>query len=138
MGHLNCMGPFILDFFSLYILHMCTRACCGFSRVQLFVTQWTIAHQALLSIEFSRQEYCSGFPCPPPGDLSDPGMEPESPMFPALQTDSLPSESPGKPKNTRVGSLSLLQRIFLAQELNWCLLHFRHVLYQMSYQGSPS
>ena len=69
---------------------MCTRACCGFSRVQLFVTQWTIAHQALLSIEFSRQEYCSGFPCPPPGDLSDPGMEPESPMFPALQTDSLP------------------------------------------------
>ena len=68
---------------------MCTHACCGFSRVQLFVTQWTIAHQALLSIEFSRQEYCSGFPCPPPGDLSDPGMEPESPMFPALQTDSL-------------------------------------------------
>ena len=59
-------------------------------RVQLFVTQWTIAHQALLSIEFSRQEYCSGLPCPPPGDLSDPGMEPESPMFPSLQTNSLP------------------------------------------------
>ena len=61
-------------------------------KVKVLVAQscLTEARQAPLSIEFSRQEYCSGFPCPPPGDLSDPGMEPESPMFPALQTDSLP------------------------------------------------
>ena len=83
---------------------------------------------------FSRQEYWSGLPCPPPGDLPSPGLEPRSP---ALQVDSLPSEPPGKCKNTGVGSLSLLQRIFLTQELNWDLLHFRWILYQLSYQGSP-
>ena len=63
----------------------------------------------------SRWEYWSGLPCPPPGDLPNPGIEPRSP---ALQVDSLPSEPPGKPKNTEVGSLSLLQGIFLTQESN--------------------
>ena len=48
------------------------------SRVQLFVTSWTIALQALLSTEFSRQEYWSGFPFPSPGDLPDPGIKPGS------------------------------------------------------------
>ena len=57
--------------------------------------------------------------------------------FPTLQADSLPSEPPGKPKNTGAGSLSLLQGIFLTQELNQGLLHCRQILYQMSYQGSP-
>ena len=47
------------------------------------------------------------------------------------------SEPPGKPKNIGVGSLSLLQGIFLTQELNKCLLHCRQILYQLSYQGSP-
>ena len=50
---------------------------------------WTIAHQAPLSMGFSRQEYCSELPCPPPGDLPDPGTEPVSPADPALQADSL-------------------------------------------------
>ena len=54
-----------------------------------------------------------------------------------LQADSLPAETQGKPKNTGVGSLSLLQGIFLTQELNWGLLHCRQILYQLSYQGSP-
>ena len=62
---------------------------------------------------FSRQEYWSGLPCRPPGDLFNPGIEHRSP---ALQADSLPSESPGKPKNTGVGSLSILQGIFPTQE----------------------
>ena len=53
-----------------------------------------VAHQAPLSMEFSRQEYWSGLPCPSPGDLPDPGIEPGSPT---LQADSLPSESLGKP-----------------------------------------
>ena len=57
---------------------------------------------------------------------------------PALQVDSLPGEPQGKPKNTGVGSLSLLQRIFLAQELNQGLLHCRQILYQLSYEGSLS
>ena len=74
---------------------------------------------------FSRPEYWSRLPCLPPGDLPNPVIKPRSP---ALETDSLPSEPPGKPKNTGVGSLSLLQGIFLTQELNWCLLHYRWIL----------
>ena len=50
-----------------------------FSRVQLFETLWTVAPQVPLSIRFSRQEYWSGSPCPPPGDLPDPGIKTESP-----------------------------------------------------------
>ena len=55
-----------------------------FSRVQLFVTLRTVARQVPLSMEFSRQEYWSGLPCPPPGDLPEPGIEPTSLMSPAL------------------------------------------------------
>ena len=83
---------------------------------------------------FSSQEYWSGLPCPPPRDLPNPGIEP---MSPTLQADSLPSEPPGKPKNTGMGSLSLFQGIFLTQESNWGLLQCRQILYQLSYQGSP-
>ena len=79
-------------------------------------------------------EYWSRLPYLSPGYLSNPGIKPKSP---ALQVDSLPAEPQGKPKNTRVGSLSLLQRIFQAQELNRDLLHCRQILYQLSYQGSP-
>ena len=64
------------------------------SRVQLFVTPWTVTHQAPLSMGFSRQEYWSGVSFPSPGDLPDPGIEPRSP---ALQADALTSEPPGKP-----------------------------------------
>ena len=61
-----------------------------FSRVQLFVTPWTIAHQAPLSMGFPRQ-YWSGLPFPPE-DLSNPGIKPGSPAF---QADSLPAEPAG-------------------------------------------
>ena len=54
---------------------------------------WPAARQAPLSMGFSRQEYWRGLPCPPPGDLPNPGIEPRSP---ALQADSLPTEPPGK------------------------------------------
>ena len=57
------------------------------------MTPWTEAYQVPLSMGFSRQEYWSGLPCPPPGDLPDPGVEPRSP---ALQADSLPFELPRK------------------------------------------
>ena len=63
------------------------------SRVQLFVTPWTIAYQAPPSMGFSRQECWSGLPFPSPGDLPDPGIEPGSS---ALQAGALPSEPPGK------------------------------------------
>ena len=55
-----------------------------FNHVQLLVTPWTIAHQASLSMGFSKQEYWSELPCPTPGDLPDPGIEPMSLMSPAL------------------------------------------------------
>ena len=64
------------------------------SRVRLFATPWTVAHQASPSMGFSRQEYWSRLPVPSPGDLPDPGIEPRSPM---LQADTLTSEPPEKP-----------------------------------------
>ena len=62
------------------------------SRVQLFVTPWTVTYQDPLSMGFSRQEYWSGLPFPSPGDRADPGLEPRSL---ALWADALPSEPPG-------------------------------------------
>ena len=61
---------------ALFLINRCMLS--QFSHVWLFVTLWIVAHQAPLSIEFSRQEYWSGLSCPPPGDLSDPGTEPVS------------------------------------------------------------
>ena len=84
---------------------------------------------------FSRQEYWSGLSCTPPGDLPNPGIEPRSA---ALKPYSLPAEPLGKPKNTGVGSLFLLQGIFPTQELNQGLPRCRQILYQLNYQGSHS
>ena len=70
------------------------------------------------------------WPGPPPGDLPNPELKPRSPTL------QVASEPPGKPRNTGMGSRSLLQGVFLIQELNWGLLHCRQILYQLSYQGS--
>ena len=64
--------------------------------LQSCATLWAIACQALLFMGFSRQEYLSGLPCPPPGDLPDSGIKPISPGFFALQADPLPTEPPRK------------------------------------------
>ena len=101
---------------------------CAQSLSRVFATPWAVACQAPLW-GFSRPEYWSGLSCPPPGNLPNPRIKPKSP---ALQADSLPSEPPGKTKDTWVGSLSLLQGIFVTQESNWVLLHFRQSLYQLS------
>ena len=93
------------------------------SRTRLFVTLWTTQ-----SMEFSRPEYRSGLLFSSPGDLPNPGVEPGSPT---LQVDSLPAELPRKPKNTGVGSLSLLQWIFPTQESDWGPLHCRQILHQL-------
>ena len=63
-----------------------------------YVTPWTVAHQAPLSMDFSRQEYWSGLPFPSPGDLPDPGIKPRSP---SLLADSLPSDPLGKPQTMK-------------------------------------
>ena len=71
-------------------------ACPGTS--DSFVTPWTIDLQVPLSVEFSRQEYWSWLPCPPSGDLPDPGIEPESPVSPALGGGSFTTSLPEKPQ----------------------------------------
>ena len=77
-------------------------------------------------MEFSRPEYWSGEPFPSPGDRPNPGIEPRSP---ALQADTLPAEPQGKPKDTGVGSLALLQGTFQTQGLNQGLLDCRQIQY---------
>ena len=101
------------------------------SRVRLFVTPWTVAHLAPLSMGFSRQEYWNGFPFLPLGNLPDPGSEPVSP---ALQADSLPTEPPGKPNKLTLLLLSLsrvqlsvtpwtaAQQASLSFTISWSLL----------------
>ena len=90
---------------------------------------WTIAHQAPLSMGILQARILEWGAMPYSGDLPNPGIKPRSPT---LQEDSLPSEPPGKPRNTGVGSLPLLQGIFLTQESNWGLLHCRRILYHLS------
>ena len=74
---------------------MCVQMCM-LSRVQLFVTPWTTAHQAPLSMEFSRQCYWSGLPFATPGDLPDPGIEPQTPASPALAGRFFTTASSGR------------------------------------------
>ena len=87
-----------------------------FSRVQLFATPWTVTCQAPLSMGFSRQDYWSGLPCPPPGDLPNPEMESKFPMSLALAggffTTSTTWEVPGA-QQVRVVFRKRLAPIFL-------------------------
>ena len=136
---------------------------CSVSRsvVSDSATPWTVAHQGPLSVGFFRQEYWSGLPFPPAGDLPHPGIEPgllhcrqilyrlsyrEDPKvaqkkkIQKVVSDSLrphglysPWNSPGQ--NTGVGSLSLLQGIFPTQGSNPGLPHCRRILYQLSHKG---
>ena len=92
------------------------------SHVWLFATPWTVAYQALPSMGFSRQEHWSGLPFPSPGDLPNPGIELGSP---ALQTDTLPSEPPGKLSRTLV----ILQ--------NWKTVPIKHQLPVPTAQSLP-
>ena len=86
-------GP-ILSSLSVFLC-VCARL---LSHVQLFVTsRWTVAHQAPLSMEFFRQEYYSRLPCPPPGGIPDSGIEPKSPVSPALAGGFFSTVPPGKP-----------------------------------------
>ena len=72
----------------------CVLSC--FSSVRLFATLWTVAHQAPLAMGFPRQEHWNGLPCPPPGDLVDPGIEPTSLASPALAGGFVTAEPQGR------------------------------------------
>ena len=105
------------------------------SLVQLFVTPWTVAYQAPQSMEFSRQEYWSGLPFLSPRDLPNPGIEPG---YPTLQADALPSEPPGKSKQSEVAQscptlcnpmdyglpCSSVHGTFQARVLEWAAISF--------------
>ena len=89
------------------------------SRVQLCATPWTVAHWASLSMEFSRQDYWSGLPFPPPGDLPNPGIKPASPGSPTLQADVLPLSYQGS------SSTSSSQVAFSLKKLLLKVLHLK-------------
>ena len=92
------LSPFkVFLFVCLFVCFLIFVVVWYLSSVQLFAIPWTITHQAPLSMEFSRQEYWSGMPCPSPGDLPDPGIELMSPMSPALAGGFFTAELPGKP-----------------------------------------
>ena len=82
------------NFFVICNMYLCTQL---LSCVRLFVALWTVAHQALPSMEFIRQEYWSGLSFPPPGDLPEPGIKPTSPADPALASRFFTTEPAGKP-----------------------------------------
>ena len=82
----------VTDILSLFVCVLSPFSC-----VRLFATQWTVACQAPLSVGFSRQEYWSGLPCPHPGDLPGPGIEPASLMFTALAGRFFTKSATGKP-----------------------------------------
>ena len=86
MALFPCAMQYIL---TAYLFYSQQFVLSSLSCVQLFVTLWTLAHQAPISMKFSKQEYWKEQPFPSPGDLPDPEIEPRSP---ALQADSLPSE----------------------------------------------
>ena len=78
---------------------VCICVCvCVLSHIQLFVTLWTVADQAPLSVGFSRQESWSGLTFPSPGDLPDPGTKPKYLMSPALAGGLFTKVPPGKPR----------------------------------------
>ena len=90
-GTCSAVGPCYLS-----ILYMVVLVCLGTQSCPIPCTLWTVARQAPLSMDFSRQEYQSGLPFPSPGDLRNPGIEPVSSASPTLQADSLPDEPSGK------------------------------------------
>ena len=115
----QCRGPGFDPWSGNEVLHAATKTQCSqvnkylaimrkpIERAQLlscvwfFATPWTIACQAPLFMEFSRQEYWSGLPCPPPGDLLDSGIKPVSPPSPALAGGFFTTEPSGKPHRYR-------------------------------------
>ena len=104
--------------------HACMHAK-SFQYVRFFATPWTVACQAPLSIGLSRQEYYSGLPCPPPGDLPDSGIKPTSPVASALQADSLPLVPPGK--------LLCGQQLKLNMKRTRVIYIFRKIIYHLFY-----
>ena len=116
-----------------YLHTSANELCCAesLSHAQLFVTPWTVAHQAPLSIGFPRQESWSGLPFPSPGDLPDPGIKPR---LPALAGGFFTTEPPGK---TILSQYKLRKKhfiIFKKQKFFLTTLYFQPPIYSTGYQ----
>ena len=129
---LSIQIPFIS--FSCLVAMLCCAQ--SFSHVWLFATLWTVAHQAPLSMGILQARIMEWVEMPSSRGSSQ--SKDQTQVSHTAGRFFLPSEPPGKPMKTGMGSLSLLQGIFPTQESNWGLLHCRWILYQLSYQGSPT
>ena len=108
---LSCQFGMMLIIISSLYAYVCAQL---LSHVQLFVTPWTVACQASLSMGFSQQEYWSGLPFPPLGDLPDPGIQSRSPESPALAGWFFITEPPGNP-------LTCIKVFIKGQALCWAI-----------------
>ena len=110
------------------------RAMCPKERLSWWKWKWSESHSVLSNLFVTPWTVVEWVAFP----FSKGSLQPRDwTQLPAMQADSLPAEPQGKPKNTGVGSLSLLQWIFPTQELSQGPLHCRWILYQLNYQGSP-
>ena len=118
-----------------------TWCCAMLSHVRLFVTLWTVAHQAPMPMRFSRQEYWSGLPCPSPGCLSHPGIEALSPLASAMQADSFLLSYQRSPRpfatENQSDSISYLFCFFFNFNFYFLplLLWVNNVAYSLKYTG---
>ena len=130
----QCSAIFMVQILHLYMTAGKTKSLTFVSKVKwkkVKVAQLRLTLcNPIRSMEFLRLEYWSRYSFLSPRDLPNPGIKPKSC---SLKADSLPKDSSEKPKNTWVGSLSLLHRIFPTQGSNWGILHCRWILYQLSY-----
>ena len=94
---------------SLFLINILCVGTQLLSPVQLFLTLWTVAHQPPVSMGFSRQEYWSGLPCPPPGDVPYPGVEPVSPTSPAVAGGFFTTE----PSGILAGGKNIVHKLFV-------------------------
>ena len=105
-----------LRIFSVFIYNI---HACVLSHVQLFAIPWTVAHQAPLSMGSPSQEYCSGMPFPPPGDLPDSEIEPAPPVSCALAGGFFTSEPPGKSIWHTAVLIVFIMLYIISQELTY-------------------
>ena len=120
--------------YKIYIyIHMSACVLSGFSHGWLFATLWTAAHQTPLSMGFSRHEYWSKLPSPPPGDLPKPGIEPMSLMSPALAGRFLTTSTTWKPISGERTWIKMTEVSFSAHQIGKHFKHGKHpVLISMS------
>ena len=108
------------------------------SHIWLFATLWAVVWQVPLSMGFSRQEYWSGLPCPPPGHLPDPGIKPASPASPALAGRFFTTESPGNPVPKTEQAKNTIVAIGIAAKMSKAFsLYFRSLWFQGDGGGKP-